>query len=729
MTQTPDSKPGSNAAEHRAGHVERIAERLLFGNRPVVLAILLIVTVILAWQASQLRPDASFEKMIPTSHPYIENYLENRADLAALGNSVRVVVETTEGDIFTKEFQETLKQVTDEVFYVTGVDRAGLQSIWTPNVRWSEVTEEGFRGGAVIPQSYDGSPETLAQLRANIERSGQVGRLVANNYRSAAVLAPLTSVNPETGEKLDYHRLSGDLETLIRDKYQSDTIKIHITGFAKIVGDLIDGAQLVGMFFGIAFLITLVMLAYYSRCIFATLVPLVCSTIAVIWQLGLLRALGFGLDPYSMLVPFLVFAIGMSHSIQIINNVGLRYYFGAPAEHAARNTFRALFTPGMVALISDGIGFMTLMVIEIPVIQELALTASIGVAVLILTNLVMLPIILSYTGLSDRCMKFLDTQRAKPSRIWPFFARFTEPKRAKGLIVGAAVLFGIGLVFGSNLKIGDLDAGAPELRADSRYNRDSAFLTANYSTGTDVFVVMAQTPAGTCTEYATLSTIDRFQEVMSDVDGVQSVASLVDFSKLVIMAMNEGNPKWHTLSRNQYVLNNSLSRVPSMLLNTDCSMVPVLVFLNDHKAETLSNVVAAAEEFAATYNNEQVRFELAAGNSGVEAATNIVISKAQYQMLALVYAVVSFLVLLTFRSWRAVLCIILPLALTSVLAQALMAFLGIGVKVATLPVIALGVGIGVDYGIYIYSKLQMQLNKGYGLKEAYYRTLQTTGLA
>ncbi len=715
--------------DHRGGRIEQLLENLLFNNRGLVVGVLILATLFLGYQAGGIRPDASFEKMIPTSHPYIANFLQHRTDLSALGNTVRVVVETTEGDIFNAEFQETLRQITDEVFYVTGVDRAGLESIWTPNIRWTEVTEEGFRGGAVIPQSYDGTPAALDDLRANVERSGQIGRLVANNFRSATVIAPLTAENPQTGEPLDYHRFSQDLETLIRDKYQTDTIQIHITGFAKIVGDLIDGAILVGMFFAIAFLITLVLLSIYSRCVYATAVPLLCSTIAVVWQLGLLHTLGFGLDPYSMLVPFLIFAIGMSHSVQIINNVGLRFYYGASAEQAARRTFRVLFVPGIIALISDGIGFLTLMVIDIPVIQELALTASIGIAVLILTNLVLLPIVLSYTGLSKRCMRFMDRRRDNPSKIWPFFARFTEKGPATIAVVAALALFAAGFGLSANLKIGDLDPGAPELRADSRYNLDNAFLTANYSTSTDVFVVMVRTEPQQCTDYQALALIDRFQQIMLDVPGVQSVMSLVDYSKLVIMAMNEGNPKWHTLSRNQYIANNSLSRVPSQLLNTDCSMVPVILFLNDHKAETLQTVVAAAEDFASTNSSDAVEFVLAAGNAGVEAATNIVIAKAQYQMLMLVYGVVSFLVFLTFRSWRAVVCIILPLALTSVLAQAIMAMLGIGVKVATLPVIALGVGIGVDYGIYIYAKLETQLRKGYDLKTAYYRTLQTTGLA
>ena len=208
--------------------------------------------------------------------------LANRADLSGLGNSVRITVEVAEGDIFTAEFQNTLKEITDEVFYVKGVDRAGLQSLWTPNVRWQEVTEEGFVGGSVIPDDYDASPRSLRNLRTNTLKSGQIGRLVANNFRSATILAPLVSTDAETGEKLDYHTLSRDLERDVREKYQNDEIKIHITGFAKLVGDLIDGAALVGVFFGVAFLITAIMLYIYCRCQWCTLGPLLCSSVAVI---------------------------------------------------------------------------------------------------------------------------------------------------------------------------------------------------------------------------------------------------------------------------------------------------------------------------------------------------------------------------------------------------------------------------------------------------------------
>jgi predicted RND superfamily exporter protein len=388
-----------------------------------------------------------------------------------------------------------------------------------------------------------------------------------------------------------------------------------------------------------------------------------------------------------------------------------------------------LSKPGFIALLSDGVGFLTLRVIDIPVIRELAVVASTGIAVLILTNLVLLPLVLSYTGISDRCVRYRADKDHSAYRHWLLLSKATERGPALTILGVCAGLFGVGIWYGQFQQIGDLDPGAPELRPESRYNLDNAFLTANYSTSTDVFVIMARAGPQQCGSYPFISAVERFQTQMDAVPGVQSALSLVDVSKLVIQGMNEGSPKWHDISRNQYILNNSLSRAPSSLRNTDCSMAPLILFLDDHKAETLERVVAAVERFRADYDEDVVRFEMAAGNAGVEAATNIVIADAQTKMLLWVYGVVIVLCLLNFRSVRVTACIIIPLVLTSVLGQALMAALGIGVKVATLPVIALGVGIGVDYGIYIYSALQFYLHRGEPLRVAYFEALKSSGTA
>ena len=289
---------------------ERFFEKLIFRNRIVVLALFAVITVFLGYKMTQLRPDASFEKMIPADHPFIVAMMEHRADLGATGSSIQIAVEAVDGDIFSVDFMETLRQVNDEVFYFPGVNRDSLKSVWAPSVRWMQVTPDGFEGGQVIG-GYDGTETTMEKLRANVLRSGQVGRLVADDFSAAIVQVSLFDRDPTTGKPMNYLELSKKLEADIRDKYESDKVKVHIIGFGKVVGEMLAGVGAILMFAVITIVITFLLLLAYCRCPRGAVAPLICSIIAVIWQLGLLTVFGYGLNAYSILVPFLVLAIGL----------------------------------------------------------------------------------------------------------------------------------------------------------------------------------------------------------------------------------------------------------------------------------------------------------------------------------------------------------------------------------------------------------------------------------
>lgn len=710
------------------------AERLLFNNRLAIVAICLLTTLVLGYQALGLSLNAAYEKMIPTGHPYIANFLENRKQLAGMGNTLRIAVEAKDGTIFDAEYLDTVRKLSDEVFLIPGVDRPYMKSLWAPAVRWTGVTEDGLDGGPVIPDDYDGSPQSLEQVRINVERSGEIGQLVAANYKSSIILVPLQEKVAETGQRIDYHALSQRIEQM-REKYESDKVAIHVTGFAKVVGDLIDGLMQVLVFFAAAIAICTAVLFWYTRCLRSTLLVVLCSMIAVVWLLGLLPTLGYELDPYSVLVPFLVFAIGMSHGAQKMNGIMQDIGRGTHRLVAARYTFRRLFLAGMTALLADAVGFAVLMVIDIQVIQDLAITASIGVAVLILTNLVLLPILLSYAGVSpvaaQRSLK-AELQEAndvahKKHPFWAFLDLFTSRRWATVAVALGLVLGVFGLVVSFQLKIGDTDPGAPELRADSRYNLDNAFIVSNYAASSDVYIVMVKTSQYACAHYSTLHTVDALERELQQLPGVETTSSLAGLAKTASSGMNEGSLKWFEMPRSQEMLNSIITRAPREMFNQNCDLLTVYAYLKDHKADTLTSVVNTVEAFAAKYGTDDIRILNAAGNAGVEAATNIVVKKANTQMLFLVYAAVIVLAFITFRSWRAVVCAVVPLMVTSVLCEALMVWLNIGVKVATLPVIALGVGIGVDYALYVMTVTMTHLKAGMTLSEAYYKALLFTG--
>ena len=707
---------------------------ILFDNRKMVLVIFAVFTLLMLASATRLRVDAGFTKLLPLEHEYMKTFIQYQEEFGG-ANRILVALIAKDGDIFTPEFFRTLKDITDEVFFIPGVDRAQVKSLFTPNVRFTEVVEDGITGGNVIPDDFNYTSEDLERVRENIIKANIVGRLVANDFSGALVSAQLLDINPNTGEQLDYVEVADLLERNIRDKYSNQMTEVnidyHIIGFAKIIGDITDGARRVIVFFFITLLITIALVIFYSQSFKLAMVPIACSLIAVIWQAGLLPLLGYGIDPMSILVPFLIFAIGVSHGVQMVATMRVCVYEGMDMETACRTSFKRLLIPGSIALLSDTIGFITILQIKVEIIQEMAISASLGVAVIILTNLVLLPIIVSFMQLDPDYKTRLLGRAAYLLPIWKHMSNITSRKNALIIIGCAFVLFVFGVWKGHEVKIGDQQRGVPEFHSDSRYNRDTEKIARHFSIGVDVITVITETIKEGCIDYEVMKTIDDFEWHILNTEGVQSVIALPGIAKVINAGWNEGNMKWRVLPRNQSVLTQAVSYVPtsSGLLNSDCSVMPVLVFTRDHKEETIKTVVKSIKQFRENNPSEKVKFRLATGNVGVMAATNEEVEAAQFPILFYVYAAIVILCLITFRSIAGTLCIIIPLALVSLLTYALMSLLEIGLKVNTLPVVALGVGIGVDYGIYVYNRLAFFLRKGMDIREAYELTLATSGFA
>ena len=709
-------------------------ESFVFRFRFTLVLVFSVLTVLMGWFASKTYVDASFSKMLPQDHPYIDTFKEYESEFGG-ANRIVIALMAKDGNIFTPEFFATLDRATDAVFFLPGVDRAQVQSLFTPNVRYVEVVDDGFAGGNVIPAGFTPSPANFEIVRANIIKSGKLGILVANDFSGAIISAQLLEIDPTTGDQLDYIEVARALEEKIRAQYEGQAIDVHlgvhIIGFAKVIGDISDGAQNVLFFFAVAFVITGLLVFFYSQSAKLTAFTLSCATIAVVWQLGALNALGFGLDPYSILIPFLIFAIGVSHGVQMMRAYRAEAFGGKSNVDAARAAFRQLLIPGGVALLTDTLGFVTMMIIKIPVIQEIAMAASLGVAVIIITNLFLLPILLSYVQLPDQYREKIASRRQGTDNAWHRVCIVMRPDVSLLIIAGSLALGWWAYGQSQKVRIGDLHAGVPELRQSSRYNEDSRVITDEFSIGVDIISVIAEGGPNACVDYDVVTLMDQFEDHMSTVPGVQSIISLPSVAKTVNAGWNEGSLKWRILPTHPQALAQAISPIETStgLLNSDGSVMPIMLFLTDHRAETLTGVTDAVKAFAAANPSDKVKFRLATGNAGVMAATNEVVAAAQYPIVFWVFGAVITLCLVTFRSIRAAICIVLPLLMVSYLGYALMVYLEIGLKTSTLPVVALGVGIGVDYGIYLFSRLPEGLRNGEYFEDAMHNAFTQTGSA
>lgn len=711
--------------------VARCADRLMT-NRKVLLGVFVLITLGLGYSATHVRLDPGFNKQIPVRHDYMLNFLEFSRIFTGANRLLVSVNWKGEGDIYTPQFLETLQHVTDDVFFISGVSRPSVTSLFTPNVRYIEITEDGYVGDLVVPPHYAASPQDLQQVRSNAARSGQIGRLLANDLKSAMVRADLQDVDPKTGQPVSYVEVARSLED-IRAKYSSADIEINIVGFAKLVGDVVEGLNTVIGFFAVAFLITGLLLWLYSRSLRLTLVALCVALLPVIWLLGLLPLLGLGIDPMSILVPFLIFSIGVSHAVQMTNAWKQEVQAGSDSVSAAKTAFSTIFIPGALALLMNALGFGVIMLIDIPIVHELGVTACIGVMLMIITNKIMLPLIIAHLTLEPRSLTARSPLSHQRHPLWWRLSALATPGPALWVFAISLLLLGVGATKARQLQIGDIGSGAPELRADSRYNQDNQKIISSYSIGLDVLSVFLTVTdrSEACLDPNVMRAVETFDFNMREVPGVQSVQSVAGMSKQVIAGNNEGNPRWAAIPGSaQGLQQGAYAYSPDSGLVTDgCQHMQILVFLTDHEGSTVTQVLDAAKRIIAGIQVPGVSFKLAGGNIGVMAASNEAVKQAEVVMLAALFLSVALFCLLTFRSLRAVLCILVPLAIVAVLCNALMALLGIGLKVATLPVMALGVGVGVDYGIYLYERIEHEMAEGQDLREAFYRAMCQRGTA
>ena len=731
MTSASEPTPRTDEASWVLRALQGLETRL-FHRRGAVLGVLAVLTVVMGFFAVQLRMDAGFEKQLPLGHEYIETFKQYRDDLLG-ANRLTFVVRPRDGKLWTRTSLTRLFDVTQAVMFLPNVSRGSVQSLWTPNSFVNEITEEGFRADPIIPGTVTPDKldeESIAGIARTTALGGYVGTLVARDQSSAMITAELNEFDQD-GVHIDYVAYNRVLEQQIRAKFEDKDYEIQIIGFAKQIGDIADGASAVLQFCLVALLLTAAAVFWYCHSWRFTALTIGCSLVSLVWQFGTLRLLGYGLDPLGVLVPFLVFAIGVSHGVQQINFIVREISHGKTANEAARASFSGLLIPGTLALVTAFVSFVTLLLIPIPMVRELAVTASLGVAYKIVTNLVMLPLAASYFDVGQAYTDKAERKRIQRAGWLRTLARVAEPRVALFVLAISGAVLVTAIWQSRHRVIGTLQAGAPELRADARFNLDAVSISNNYDAGLDWLSVAFEAPPDSCENVAIGTYQDRFVWAMQPVEGVLSISSFSTQLRQYSEGYNEGNPKMAVIPidpANYAALATEISRVPGTM-RKDCSMMAVHLFLADHKATTINRVIAAVQVFRTSQPMQGVKIRLAAGNAGVLAAVNDEVERSELPMMLYVYAAIIVLVFVVYRDLRAVLACCLPLTIGTFIGYWFMKELEIGLTVATLPVMVLAVGIGVDYAFYIYNRLQLHLAHGQEIVKALEHSILEVGTA
>ena len=708
-------------------------ERFLFASRAALLVLFAIATALAMWSATRLQFDSDLEKQLPSGHPYAVTALEFKEKIAGL-NSVQIAVETSGLTIWTPTFLKTLYDITQDVTYLPGVARESVSSLWTPSTLVYQTTENGVEGTELIPQSVQ--PESLkadeiAIIKSHALTGGYRGRLFSIDSKSAMIHFSMMPLDAETHQKVDLIKAANLIEQKIRGKYETAGTTVRIIGFTKFIGDIANEAKDILVFFGIAFVLNTLALWYFTRSLSLTLFTVLAALSSVIWLFGIIAWFRLPLHPLGLVVPFLIYIMGISHGIQQVN----RFLAALTHDHtpfeAARKAFRDLILPGFMSITIVLASFAALLLIPIPFIQDLAIIAIIGVALKFASNLILLPLAFSYARFDPASVRRETGLSEERQRFMSAFARDARPDTALVVIGISFALAAVAIWNASGIRVGHSRPGAQELRESSRYNVDSEAIARGYNLDLDSFVIVTVAKEDSCVDYQVMSLMERFGVEMRAVDGVKSVMSLPEVARFVHSIMQEANLKWRVLPKTTDVLAAVTTAISDStgLRNADCSIMPIALYLTDHQDETLRRVATAAEAFIHDNQLKGVQFRLATGNGGVLAAINDAVRQAEFTAPLLVFGVIAILLFAAYRDWRVVPCCLIPIIIANILGLWLLSWLGIGITVTTLPVFILASGIGVDYGLYLYQRIETHLLEGQDMEQAFSLSIREEGAA
>ncbi|MBI2059370.1 MAG: MMPL family transporter [Nitrospirae bacterium] len=694
-------------------------------HRVAALAFAILGTIFFGYELSRVRIHTNFFELYPPRHPFIKVYREFRK-LFGTANLLLVVMENKEGHVVDPPFMRKLDEATRFLMDTKGVNPFQVISLTHPSVRGFRV--RGFSvASAPIVESLPKDEKDSNEIRLNIERNqGVKGFIVSEDGRSTLLVVGLWE------EELDFHYL-GDRLQEFQSKFTSPSTEIHITGFPALYSWIHHYMPRIHMVFAITAAALLLMLFFFFGDGKGVVIPFVAALVSAEWGLGMAGLVGLAIDPLLLVVPLLLSARALSHSVQIME----RYYtdFGKyPNKVAAvQGSFKPLMRPALLSIITDGLGILTIAVSGIPLMWKLAVYSSFWIGSILIGVLTVSPVLLSLFPppgskpyFSSR--KFYDLLARIEIRI------LAGERRIKAMFVLFIVLIVGGGIVGTRLRVGNLMPGAAILPADHPYNVATEHVNKNFA-GSNRFVVIVEgDQAGAVKKIENLRTIDRFAERLKEATNASGSITLTQVVSRVYMFFREGDPNWEILPYRESDVGAiafplSQGRELQSLFSTDFKDATVTLFYTDFSAGIIEKIVAEAQRLAKEMSTAEIKFRLAGGLLGVLAAVNEEVERSYWLILGVVLSTTFLLVLFFYRSLRAAFILVPPLLLSQFLSEAFMYLGGIDMNINSLPVAAVGIGVGIDYGIYVYERLQEELGKGAHFLDAYRTTIQTTGKA
>ena len=702
--------------------------------RFLVLAIVGALTAFFGYFAAQTQLVTSFGDLLPQNHPFIQIAHKYDQYFGSV-NNVTIMIEAKEGTIYTPAIIKKIVNMTNNMDLVYGIQHGSVRSI---------VTSSYFRplaGGVIVntPVMPNGEiPRTQAdldELESNVHKNPGVifGRFVSLDDRAAVIEGSFLE------SRLDYTRIFDEIRKIVVMPERDATVHIYYGGQPILYGWVYHYTPEFLWIFVATVLAVWILLYVYFRDWRGALRPTISGVICAIWGLGFIRLLGFGLDPLVLVIPFLITARAVSHSVQMHDRYYEEFYRLRDKEKAILSSFSELFVPSLSGILTDAFGVLVILLVPVVFLQKLAITASFWIAAIIVSELILNPIVYYY--LDPPHIDVIERrERGFFKRMLVSIARpMLERSGRIATFAATAAVIAMCAFFWTGLKVGDPSSSSPILWPKSAYNKSMAAIQEEFG-AIEQFVVVAElSKRDSLNDPKLYHVMDEYERYMERDPAVGRTFSVADLLSNGGSALREFQPKWNVLpttARGTGQLLGGLLAGASPL-STAYIITPrrdatqITVYTKDREGENVQRVVLRTQRFFAEPDHHVpgVTFSLAAGIIGELAAANQEIIDNDLLLNVLAFATIYIIILITYRSFMAGFYLLFPLALANAAINAYMGAHDIGININTLPVVTVGVGFGIDYSIYIVSRIIEELAAGHDIKESTYAALITSGKA
>ena len=672
--------------------------------------------------------------LIPQQHPYVE--VQRRLmDIFGGLNQVSIALVAKEGDIFNQDSLNKVVRITRQLYLMDGVNPGRILSLSARKIKNTRVSQDGFE----VKRLMRRAPETQAEmegLKQSIIRNPMYfGPLVSKDLKATLIL-----VDFET--EVTSRRIFEELGKIIDEERDGNT-EIYLAGRPILEGWMDYYLPKMGWIFLATGLIMVVLLYLAFRSKRGVILPTLAASMATIWGLGASVLLGYRLDPATVLTPFFVLSLGVSHSVQFIK---LYYELvkekGLTGEQAARESLSHLFVPALTGVVTDGIGFLSLVLVPLAMIKNMAVTSGIGVLALFFTTVTFIPAVLSYLPRPKRLEIEREERPNVVDALLGQIALLIHKPVLRWVTFGAFfILAAIGMKGASMLVIGDNETGSATLYPDSPYNKAERVINDKFMGTNPYFIMVEGAGEEALIERDVLKEMESLQNYLQqNMPEAGYALSLADYIKGLNMVMFAGDPAYFTIpDKNgtiaEYLFLYSISGFPGdfdPVVSPNYQYANIKVDFKDHRSDTIKRALFYTREWIEKFHTvDSIQFLYAGGDIGVLGAVNEIIEETLSANLLQVAVLVFICVAVAYRSFAGGFLMLLPLLFNILVVFGIMGLTGVSLTIETLPVAALSIGRGVDYSLYVTTRIKEEFREHPGIpwEEAIKRALLTSGKA